>query len=51
MLSQEGFEMIESIVCLLFQVIDVFSSSHVVLECYNEECCFADRCSGCTVLS
>ena len=40
MFSTEGFEVVESIVCFLFQVIDVFGPGHVVLESDTEKSCF-----------
>ena len=40
MFPTEGFEVIESVVCFLFQVIDVFGPGHVVLESDSEESCF-----------
>ncbi len=32
MFSSEGFEMIESVTCFLFQFVDVFGPGHIVLE-------------------
>lgn len=40
MFSTEGFEVVESIGCFLFQVIDVFGPGHVGLESESEEGCF-----------
>ncbi len=39
MLSTEGFEMAEFVVCLLPQVGNVCCPGRVVLKCYTKECC------------
>lgn len=40
MFSTEGFEVVESIVCFLFQFVNMFGPGHVVLEGDSEEGCF-----------
>ncbi len=40
MLSAEGFEVVESGVGFVFQVIDVLCPGHVALKCYSKKCCF-----------
>lgn len=40
MLSTEGFEVVKSVVCFLFQFINVFCPGHVVLKGHSEEDCF-----------
>ena len=40
MFSTEGFEVVESVICFMFQVIDVFGPGHIALEGDPEEGCF-----------
>ena len=40
MFSTEGFEVVESVICFMFQVIDVFCPGHIALEDDSKEGCF-----------
>lgn len=36
----EGFEVVESVVCFMFQVINVFGPGHIALKCDTLKSCF-----------
>lgn len=50
MLSAEGFEVIQSVGCSLFQVIDVFGPGHVILKSESQECGFFAEVDGLIVV-